>query len=116
MEWVKRQPCSITGQEPAGDAHHIIGIGNLSGVGLKPPDWASMPLTRWEHTHMHQTPEEWTGQWEYIVETLDRAIEERVLVYYAGLEPYRTATTWEQTARELGGHIESGLLGWRGKK
>ena len=52
-DWVKRQPSIISGQ-PADDPHHIMGHG-LTG-GMKAPDWATIPLTRQEHTDFHNTP------------------------------------------------------------
>lgn len=81
LAWVKRLPCAISGQGPAGDAHHLIGIGGMSGTGLTAPDWAAMPLTREHHTRMHQTPEQWPEQWEMIARTLGRAIDEGMLVW-----------------------------------
>lgn len=76
LDWVKSLPCAESGHEPAGDAHHLIGVGGMSGTGLTAPDWASMPLTRGYHTRMHNEPELWPGQWEMIARTLGRAIEE----------------------------------------
>ena len=49
-DWVKQQPSIISGI-PADDPHHILGHG-FSGSG-KAPDWATIPLTRAEHTELH---------------------------------------------------------------
>lgn len=76
LAWVKSLPCAMTGQEPAGDPHHLIGIGGMSGTGLTAPDWAAMPLTREAHDRMHREPELWHGQWEMIARTLGKAIDE----------------------------------------
>lgn len=79
LEWVKELPCSICGVEPCGDAHHIKGVGNLSGAGLTAPDWAVMPLCRKHHTEMHVNTKLWVDQWRYIALTLGRAIDENIL-------------------------------------
>lgn len=76
LDWVKGLPSAFSRIEPAGDAHHIIGVGGLSGMGLTAPDWAAMPLTRDEHNLMHRDLAMWPEQWEYIARTLGRAIEE----------------------------------------
>ena len=55
--WVKKQP-SIISQIPADDPHHIIGHG-FGGTGTKAPDWAVIPLTRQEHTELHNDPKAW---------------------------------------------------------
>lgn len=78
LDWVRQQPCVLTGM-PADDAHHIIGIGGMSGMGLKAPDWAVMPVTRESHARFHNEPDLWPDQWEYIARTLGKAIEEGVL-------------------------------------
>lgn len=80
LAWVKTLPCCLTGA-PSDDAHHIIGIGHLGGMGNKAPDWAVMPVTRIAHNEMHDCPELWPDQWEYIARTIGRAIEEGVLVW-----------------------------------
>ena len=78
LAWVKTQPCVITG-EPAHDPHHGIGL-KLGGMGTKAPDWATMPVTRISHTEIHNTPEMWNQQWEWIHKTLKKAIKDGVLV------------------------------------
>jgi len=50
LKWVKEQYSVISGM-PADDPHHIMGHG-LTG-GTKAPDWACIPLTREEHTNLH---------------------------------------------------------------
>lgn len=80
LDWVKRQACVITGA-PADDAHHVIGVGHLGGMGTKAPDWATMPMTRCAHGDMHSKPEFWPDQWEYIARTLGKAIDDGVLVF-----------------------------------
>lgn len=75
LSWVRSLQCCMTGVEPAGDAHHGIGL-KMSGMGMKAPDWTAMPLTRIQHTYMHNSPDLWPDQWEYIARTLGRAIED----------------------------------------
>jgi len=55
-DWVKQQPSVVSGF-PADDPHHIMGHG-LTG-GTKAPDWACIPLTREEHTALHNDLLKW---------------------------------------------------------
>ena len=82
LSWVRAQPSALTGL-PADDAHHIKGHG-WSGT-IKADDWATFPLTRAEHAHLHtfgwKTWEEGNGsQLVYVAKTLGRAIDAGVLV------------------------------------
>ena len=81
LTWVKQQPSCISGL-PSDDPHHIKGHG--MGGTVKPPDWATMPLTRQEHAMFHAVPwTEWEmkhgNQWEHIARTLGRAIHEGII-------------------------------------
>lgn len=78
LNWVKKQPCVMCGQQ-ADDPHHIIGIGYLGGAGTKAPDQYVMPVCRIHHEEIHHRPELWPMQWEWIARTLARAIEEGAL-------------------------------------
>lgn len=78
LSWVKSLPCVLCGA-PSDDAHHIKGVGNLSGAGLTSPDWAAMPACREHHDEIHRDPGLWVYQWEWVARTLGRAIEEGVL-------------------------------------
>jgi len=80
LKWVKQQPSCISGK-PSDDPHHIKGHGY---GGLVAPDWATMPLTRDEHTNFHNIGwETWEAehgdQWEHVAKTLGKAITEGVL-------------------------------------
>lgn len=79
LEWVKTQPCVIC-HAPADDPHHLIGVGAMSGAGMKAPDSMSMPACRPCHDRIHRTPELWPEQWEWIARTLDAALRAGVLV------------------------------------
>lgn len=70
---VKEFPCMKCGR-PA-EPHHIKGTGNLSGGGLKAPDWATMPLCHEHHMEMHGKDADLQSQWEMIARTLGGAIE-----------------------------------------
>ncbi len=80
LDWVKTLSCSFCGVEPAGDAHHIRGRGNLGGTALKAPDQYVMPLCRGCHQMFHDTGDRdlLDSQWQYIAHTLALAIQEGV--------------------------------------
>lgn len=80
LDWVKLQPCGICSAVPAGDAHHLRGLGKLGGAKLKAPDQFAMPLCRSCHMEMHRNPSLWDQQWEMIARTLGLAIQEGILV------------------------------------
>lgn len=73
LAFVRGLPCCHCGVSPAGDAHHVIGVGNFSGVGLKAPDSLSMPLCRSCHGLVHATPDIWSSQWGWMLDTINRA-------------------------------------------
>lgn len=76
LDWIKTQTCAKCSL-PA-EPHHLKGIGHMSGLGVKAPDWAAMPLCHFHHDEMHASPELWPDQWEIIARTLGRAIDEGV--------------------------------------
>jgi hypothetical protein len=78
IKWVKTLPCCISGK-PADHAHHLIGMGNTSGMGLTAPDYFTIPLSAECHTKMHMFPDMQGDQWRYIAETLAKAIDEGVI-------------------------------------
>lgn len=93
LEWVAEQDCCECGGEgggEGGDAHHLKGIGHLSGAGLKAPDSYAIPLCRPCHTDFHgvtrsngklhdyMTPED---QWEHVARTLSKAIDEGIFTW-----------------------------------
>lgn len=75
-DWVKTLPSVISGL-PADDPHHLIGHGT---GGMKVSDLFTFPLTREEHTELHnmgwQSWEEIHGsQWEYVAQTMEIAVK-----------------------------------------
>lgn len=87
LEWVRSRPCVVT-QQPADDVHHLIGVGNLSGMGLTAPDWAVMAVTRESHQLIHESPEfQKQLQWPAIAMTLGKALEEGVLIVNPEYKP-----------------------------
>lgn len=78
LRWVKQQPCVICGA-PSDDPHHIIGRGNMSGMGMTAPDSMVMPVCRQHHNEIHQAPELWDKQWQWIAQTINSALQEGVL-------------------------------------
>lgn len=75
LKWVKTLPCANC-QSPADDAHHLIGVGHMGGMGTKAPDNTAIPLCRGCHTMIHHTPTLWGMQWEWLARTLLEAVNE----------------------------------------
>lgn len=83
LNYVGSLPCVICGQEPAGDAHHIIDVG-FGGMGTKASDLFVFPLCRYHHGDLHDSPtkgwEELFGsQWEHVCMTLHQAVTDGVI-------------------------------------
>lgn len=79
LNWVKSQKSPISGM-PADDPHHIIGRGQ-GGASTKASDMFCFPLTRFEHTRLHNIGhKDWEYlygcQWKYVFETIKKAIKE----------------------------------------
>jgi hypothetical protein len=102
LNWVKELDCCMCGA-PADDPHHVKGIGNFSGMGMKAPDYLSMPLCRGCHNQIHNDPDLWANQWEWIVRTLHRAFKEgKVNFTYDESHDHDTiGTDWKATAEML---------------
>lgn len=77
-DWVKTLSCCDCGR-PADDPHHIIGRGDLSGMGLTAPDWALMPLCRSCHNEIHREIVSLELQWEWALKTIGKALDEGIL-------------------------------------
>ena len=77
LDWIKEQPCAVTGL-PADDPHHIIGVME-GGTGTKACDLLCFPVTREEHDKFHRLdlhPELKDEQWKHVSKTLQKAIKE----------------------------------------
>lgn len=79
LEWVKKQPCVLTGM-PADDAHHLIGLRGFSGMAMTAPDFMVIPVTREVHQRIHEEPELQKAQFVWVLQTLEKAFREGVLV------------------------------------
>jgi len=77
LKWLRSQPCYYCGRPST--VHHIKGIGHMSGISRKAPDWATSPLCEECHHRMQTTPLLWPEQWEIIARTLGKAVEDGVL-------------------------------------
>lgn len=77
-DWVKTLPCVIC-EGNSHEAHHIIGTGNLGGMGMKAPDTYVMPVCRMDHCLIHQDPTIAEEQWRWVAKTLARAVDEGIL-------------------------------------
>lgn len=78
LQWVRSLPCCMCGA-PAEDAHHLIGVGGMGGMGTKAPDSMSMPVCRRHHDEIHRDPNLWPDQFEWALKTVNRALAEGVL-------------------------------------
>ncbi len=83
LSWVRTLPCCSC-RGPGGDAHHLIGVGQLGGMGTKAPDSYVMPLCRLCHQAIHNSPEDWPTQWEWVARTVALAIHEGLLKRVTG--------------------------------
>tara|TARA_R110002110_G_scaffold393274_1_gene606948 strand:+ start:369 stop:647 length:279 start_codon:yes stop_codon:yes gene_type:complete len=69
LAFVRTLPCSICGTDQDVVAHHLIGVGGMGGMGTKAPDNFTLPLCAEDHSKIHQEPELWQDQWEWIAIT-----------------------------------------------
>lgn len=77
LTWlVKNLPCCVCGAR-ADHAHHIIGVGHYGGMGTKAPDSLAMPVCCRHHDEIHRDPNIWPDQFQWVMETLQKALEER---------------------------------------
>ncbi len=79
LNWVKTLDCVLTGC-PSDDAHHQIGVGH-GGMGTKASDLRTMPMTRGSHQEIHNNPQLWDMQAEYILRTIEEAFKQGVIVF-----------------------------------
>jgi len=84
LKWLREQPSCISGQYGV-DCHHIKGHGYTGGV--KASDYMTIPLTRTEHTHLHNIgynawEEIYGSQINHVVDTLMEAIKQGKLKFH----------------------------------
>lgn len=84
LKFVRSLPCVVSGA-PADDAHHLIGH-NQGGMGTKASDYFAFPLTRYEHTALHDRGwKAWEelhhSQWRHVAMTMHTAIDLGVLIF-----------------------------------
>lgn len=81
VSWVKTLPC-VASKMPADDPHHLIGHGQ-GKMGGKASDLFVIPLTREQHTALHDDLIAWErqygSQWAHVAKTLELAVKEGVL-------------------------------------
>ncbi len=63
LEFIRSLPSPLSGQYGC-VAHHLLSAPGTRGVGMKAPDWWTIPLTPEEHDKLHRecaskTEEEW---------------------------------------------------------
>ena len=76
--FVRSLPCANCGR-PESVVHHIKGIGNFSGAGLKADSILAMPLCEACHEAMHLRPWLWDNQYEFICRTVLEAVRQGVI-------------------------------------
>ena len=77
LAFVRSLPCCLCGG-PANSAHHVIGIWQLSGMGLKAPDSFTMPVCDGPgscHEAIHARPEALAYQAGWVVDTINRGLD-----------------------------------------
>lgn len=78
--WVRSQPCMLC-DTPNAELHHIKGIGNFSGVGMKCSSILTMPACKGCHRLLHEHPELYGHQQTiWILQIINRALEDGVLI------------------------------------
>ena len=77
LDRLRELPCAVCGHHAPSNAHHLIGVGGLSGMGLKAPDLFAMPVCFECHANIHDHRGSWfVDQAEALVETLAVAYKE----------------------------------------
>ena len=103
---IKKQRCVMC-FSPSDDPHHAIGLG-LGGMGTKAPDSSAMPMCRGCHTKIHNNPELWPKQWEWMWSTILKEISSDGL---RGTLPGKwSVTTHEDLVRKAMKLFDSGEL------
>lgn len=56
LAWIRTQPCVVTGARINVEAAHVR-MGNGGGMGIKPSDFRTLPLSADQHRRQHQVGE-----------------------------------------------------------
>lgn len=72
LRWVASLPCARCKYEQGVQAHHFKGVGHMSGMALKAPDYWTMPLCATCHAQLHRsmTRREYGAQYEWAARTM----------------------------------------------
>lgn len=52
LQFIRQQTCCVTGQTHGVIAHHVR-LNNKCGIGIKPSDYYTIPLSSLEHARLH---------------------------------------------------------------
>lgn len=77
LRWVRTLPCCVCGA-PADSAHHLIGMWQVSGMGLKAPDSLVMPVCDGPggcHQAIHASPEMQARQPGWLTDTINHGLD-----------------------------------------
>ena len=81
LEWIRQQQCVECCKHGPSEPHHCKGDLNLSGMGMKAPDYLSMPLCMECHQLIHAAGTDWKAiQREGLIRTLLRAFDDGMIV------------------------------------
>jgi ferredoxin len=78
MEWVAEQPCIHCGTYPV-QVHHIRSNALGAGMGLKAPDYYTMPVCQQCHMDCHSLEHDRETQYRWILQTIGMAITNGIL-------------------------------------
>jgi hypothetical protein len=84
LNWIRKQPCAVCGDDTVIHAHHLIGDGH-GAMALKNWDVTAIPLCPMHHAELHQKGSDaWELQYgmtqcEMVVQTIKRAVFEGVI-------------------------------------
>ena len=80
-EWIQSLDCAECGESGPSECHHLKGDFNMSGAGLKAPDWVAMPLCRRCHADIHAAVDGWRDvQREALIRTLIKAFLSEIII------------------------------------
>jgi len=54
LKFIRSLPCAVCSGAPPCDPHHLLSAPGMRGVGMKAPDWWTVPLCRECHDRLHR--------------------------------------------------------------